>query len=192
MRPAALLLAIVLASSASVAQQAWKPASPPAQSRADVDLPPISYVCTMPGDEDVIEDHPGKCRKCGMQLVAIRLDSVWTCATRPLLVVSATPGKCPVDGTPLVQVTAAVSWTCPGSDKASLAPGTCPDGSAMQKKYTQRAHGNHNPQHGGQFFMAADNWHHLQGTYLPAGGFRPHLYDAFSQPLPIAHVRPAI
>ena len=41
-----------------------------------------------------------------------RLDSVWTCATRPLLVVADKPGKCPVDGTPLVQVTAAVTWTC--------------------------------------------------------------------------------
>jgi hypothetical protein len=55
----------------------------------------------MAGDEDVIEDRPGKCRKCGMTLVPTRLDSVWTCATRPLLVVADKPGKCPVDGTAL-------------------------------------------------------------------------------------------
>ena len=182
---AALLL---IAGVSRVPTQAMQTAKP-AQSRGDINLPPISYVCPMAGDEDVIEDHGGKCRKCGMELVAIRLDSVWTCATRPLLVVSSNPGRCPVDGTPLVQVTAAVSWTCPGSDKEAIAPGTCPDGSPMQKKYAQRAHGNHNPQHGGQFFMAADNWHHLEGTYLPSGLFRVHLYDDFTKPLPLAQVR---
>ena len=50
-----------------------------ASSAADQKLPPLSYVCTMAGDEDVIEDKPGTCRKCGMKLVPIRLDAVWTC-----------------------------------------------------------------------------------------------------------------
>ena len=144
----------------------------------------------MTGDEDVIEDRSGKCRKCGMELVPIRLDSVWTCATRPLLVVASKPGKCPVDGTPLIQVTAAVSWSC--KDKPSvnaLEPGTCPDGSAMIKQYASRAHGNHNPQHGGVFFMAPDAWHHLEGTYLRSGVFRLHLYDDYTKPLPLTQAR---
>jgi hypothetical protein len=140
----------------------------------------------MAGDEDVIEDKPGVCRKCGMELKPIRLDSVWTCASRPLLVVESKPGKCPVDGTPLVQVTAAVTWTCadqPSVDK--LEPGTCADGAPMIKRYAARAHGNHNPQHGGQFFMAPDNWHHVEGAYLSTGVFRLYLYDDFTKPLPL-------
>jgi hypothetical protein len=179
-----VILSCVLggAASSTAARQAAK--APPAAEK----LPPLSYVCTMAGDEEVIEDHPGKCRRCGMTLVPIRLDSVWTCATRPLAVIESKPGRCPIDGTPLVQVTAALSWSCPGSDQQSLSPGKCPDGSPMQKKYSPRAHGNHNPQHGGQFFMAADYWHHLEGTYLPSGVFRLHLYDDFTKPLTAAQV----
>jgi hypothetical protein len=182
MRLAAVLMAITLGASPLGLAQTAKPASDT--------VPPLSYVCTMAGDEDVIEDKPGTCRKCGMELKPIRLDSVWTCATRPLLIVESKPGKCPVDGTPLVQVTASVSWTCadqPAIEK--LEPGTCANGAPMVKRYAARAHGNHNPQHGGQFFMAPDSWHHIEGAYLSNGVFRLYLYDDFTKPLPLAQVR---
>ncbi len=184
MRLGTLLVVVMLAAN-PLAQQAARPAAE--------QLPPLSYVCPMAGDEDVIEDKAGVCRKCGMELIPTRLDTVWTCATRPLLVVESKPGKCPVDGTPLVQVTAAISWTC--KDKPSvdtLEPGTCADGAPMIKRYAARAHGNHNAQHGGQFFMAPDNWHHLEGTYLPNGVFRLHLYDDFTKPLPLDQMREVV
>jgi len=176
----------VAAPSAAPVPQTTKPATRP----SDIELPPISYVCTMPGDEDVIEDHTGVCRKCGMTLVPIRLDSVWTCARQPLLMISEKPGKCPTDGTPLVRVTAALSWTCKDAPNVDvLQPGTCADGSPMLKKYAARAHGNHNPQHGGQFFMAGDAWHHLEGTLRPGGIFRAYLYNDFTKPLPLTLAR---
>ena len=85
MRLAAVLFAIALSASSLGGQQ---PPKPPADQ-----LPPLSYVCPMAGDEEVIEDKPGVCRKCGMELKPTRLDSVWTCATRPLLVVESIIGR---------------------------------------------------------------------------------------------------
>src|SRR5438045_148356 len=179
-----LRVVLAIASLVSASAATLQSVKPAAQVES---VPPLSFTCPM--HPEIVEDKKGICPICRMDLVGIRLDSVWTCGTRPLAVIESKPGRCPIDGTPLVQVTAAVSWTCPGSDKESLSPGTCADGSPMQKKFAPRAHGNHNPQHGGQFFMAADNWHHLEGTYLSSGVFRMHFYDDFTRPLPLAQVR---
>jgi hypothetical protein len=54
----------------------------------------------------------------------------------------------------------------------------------MIAKYTPRPHGNHNPQHGGQFFMAPDNWTHLEGTLPQDRLVRIHFYDDYTKPLP--------
>ena len=64
------------------------------------------------------------------------------------------------------------------------------DGSPRITKRTLRPHGNHNPQHGGQFFMAPDNWHHLEGTYPRAGSFRLFVYDDYARALNAAALRP--
>jgi hypothetical protein len=142
----------------------------------------------MPNDADVIEDKPGNCPKCGMRLTPVRLDTTWTCPIHGAVHKDA-PGLCPIDRRPLIQVTMSVSWRCKGAATGSLTPGRCPDGSEMVKEYAARPHGNHNPQHGGQFFMASDNWHHLEGVYPRAGAFRMYLYDDFTKPLPRDQMR---
>jgi hypothetical protein len=186
MRRGVLVFAVALAATSVAAQQAVKPKAPPAQQ-----LEPVSYVCTMPGDENVLEDRPGVCPnpKCGMKLVPVRLVSRWSCATNTLVIKDA-PGKCATDGSDMVRVTVEMTFGCPGTkDLDSLNPGPCRDGTAKQPKYAARAHGNHNPQHGGQFFMAPDSWHHVEGVYLPSGVFRMYLYDDFTKPLKVAEAR---
>lgn len=52
-----------------------------------------------------------------------------------------------------------------------------------------KPHSNHNPQHGGVFFMALDNEHHLEGVLLQSKVFEVYLYDAFTKPLSAVKVQ---
>src|SRR5437667_12862580 len=54
-----------------------------AQSAKKEQIPPLSYVCPMPQDSDVVLDKPGKCPKCGMALQPVRLDTAWSCTNYP-------------------------------------------------------------------------------------------------------------
>jgi hypothetical protein len=99
-------------------------------------------------------------------------------------------GTCRICRRQLMQVRVAVTWTClaqPGIER--IEPGSCPDGSAMIVRRTLRPHGNHNPQHGGQFFMAPDNWHHLEGTYPRDRVFRLYVYDDYARTLSAADMK---
>ncbi len=181
--PFAGLAVVALAAAFSAAPNAAGQAT---RTAAAQKLPPLSYVCPMPGDEDVIEDHPGDCPKCKMTLVPVRLDAKYWCPVHQALEVHDGPGKCRRDGRELVQVTLALSWSCADApDKKLMDPGACADGSARKIGYELRAHGDHNPRHGGQFFMAADAWHHVEGTYSQSGLFKVFFYDNFTKPFAV-------
>lgn len=48
----------------------------------------------------------------------------------------------------------------------------------------EKAHADHNPKHGGLFFMAPDQWHHVEGVMASAREFRVYLYNNYTKPLP--------
>src|SRR5262245_31641843 len=151
-------------------------------------LPPVQYVCTMVGDEGVLEDKPGKCPnpKCGMDLRPVRLTEAYSSLSHPTLFIQLEPGgKDKIDGSALMPITASMFFTCPGSEEHLMDPGKCADGSARKMGLERRPHGDHNPRHGGLFFMAEDKWHHLEGTYPRGGPFRVFFYDDFTRPMPV-------
>jgi hypothetical protein len=116
------------------------------------------------------------------QAPELQTESVWSCPVHAI-VNEQNPGKCPVCRRDLVLVTATVTWTCAGHPEIDRpVRGKCADGSLMEKRYTQSTHANHNPRHGGLFFMAPDLWHHLEGAYVD-DVMRIYLYDDYTKPL---------
>ena len=44
-------------------------------------------------------------------------------------------------------------------------------------------HEDHEPKHGGTFFMAMNNHHHIEGVLEAPGIFRVYVYDSYTKPL---------
>src|SRR5688572_31776077 len=179
LRAATGVLLVLLAGVTAAAQRGVAPTQ---------SMPALSMTCPM--HPDIVESRAGSCPLCKMSLVPVRLASAWMCPLHSA-VMRDQAGSCPLCRRSLVQVSVALTWTCqsqPGIDR--IEPGTCPDGTPMVRRRTLRPHGSHNPQHGGQFFMAPDNWHHIEGTLPRDGIVRIYLYDDYSRPLPRERMKP--
>ena len=173
------VLLLVLVSTGTIAAQ--RP-----RTVAATALPPLSYSCVH--HPDVLESKPGTCPICKLALVPVRLDSAWMCPVHTAVIESAS-GTCRLCRRTLIPVTVSLTWTCRDDQVEHLEPGNCADGSPRIGKRALRPHGNHNPQHGGQFFMAPDNWHHLEGAYPTQRVFRLYLYDDYGRPLAAEKIR---
>jgi hypothetical protein len=175
----AALSAFVLLTGASLA-----PVEVHVHAQTPAKLPPLQYTCPM--HPEVLEDKPGGCHICKMPLEPTRIDTElnYSCPDHPV-VITAKPGICPIDRRrELVPVVVTLHWTCKQSpDQKLMDPGKCADGSDRTLVKQIRAHGDHNPRHGGIFYMAQDQWHHLEGTYPSAGKFRAYFYDNYTQPI---------
>ncbi len=186
-RPAVLVLLGVLGMPALGSGQAAQVAAHPT-----ADLPPMSFACPM--HPDVVDGEAGSCPICSMDLVETRIELAYTCPVHGVIH-RHEGGSCPIDGRTLQPITLELLWSCPDHPAVSLSePGACPFGGhrTLEVAWKARAHGDHNPKHGGLFFMAPDNWHHLEGSYPEPGLFRLHVYDDFTQPISASPFRARI
>lgn len=125
------------------------------KSKADLTIkntPVVVAQYTCPNHPDVVSDKPGKCSKCGMDLVLskkeqMKLDVVKAIYTCPMHqeVISATPGNCPFCNAKLVvdrrgSKQGATIYTCSMHPNVTTTKeGKCPIcGMALQPKAAQK------------------------------------------------------
>ena len=87
-----IIVLIFLAGTATTFAQSGQGKTPVSKSDTTA-----KFLYTCPMHPEVIADKPGKCPKCGMDLVKKKVDKIYTCTMHPD-VVSDKPGKCPKCG----------------------------------------------------------------------------------------------
>jgi hypothetical protein len=95
------------------------------------------------------------------------------CAQQPIS--ESVPGRVAAPDRPAESVSAEVK----SANEAQ------PPQAAKRSQGVAHAHSDHDSKHGGTFFMALDNKHHLEGVLLPTGVFRVFIYDEYSRPLKV-------
>jgi len=158
-------------------------AHPQAGSSTDTAIEPI-VAWTCPVHREVHSDSEGTCPICQEILVQTLITQSWTCPLHSVITANEA-GRCPICQRSLIPITMEIGWTCPMHQEIyELHEGICPICKMdLVRKDRARPHEDHNPKRGGIFFMAPDNWHHLEGTYLEPGIFRVYFYDNYSQPI---------
>ncbi|HXV63229.1 MAG TPA: heavy metal-binding domain-containing protein [Vicinamibacteria bacterium] len=139
-------------------------------------------VWTCPVHREITETVAGECPICNRELEETFVRNAYSCPIHPV-VSEELPGQCPICGRALYLVSLEVSYACPMHPEVrERSEGSCPIcHMALVAETSTRPHQDHYPKHGGIFFMAPDNWHHLEGAYPEEGVFRVYLYDNFSQ-----------
>jgi hypothetical protein len=125
-------------------------------------------------------------------LTEVGAQPVYWCPNRGMedhdLVDYTRPGKCEVCGTPLMhkaQFETRHTWTCLTAECSNFkelfyGPGLCPE---CGQPVAGMGHMDHTPLHNGEFFMADNLYHHLEGTLTEPGKFRLYFYDDWKTPL---------
>ena len=111
-------------------------------------------------------------------------------ALSALVLLAAACGKADDSTAPAAPSASATTFSCPMDcehGKTYPTKGQCPvcKMDLEQSKEGHFAHADHKPKHGGQFIMASDNFHHLEGTLPEPRKFVLWLYDNFTKPLAV-------